>query len=71
LARELATADQAIDQAVQRLLDVLEGAQKGTLSLHTEEWVQRIKQLRAQVKQLQPAPGNPSSTRMSMTKESP
>jgi hypothetical protein len=47
---ELATADAAIDQAVQRLLDVLEVRPRQPRT--EEDWVQRIKQLRAQVKEL-------------------
>jgi hypothetical protein len=58
LDRELDTADQAVDQAFQCLLDVLEDAQKGTLSLH-KEWVQRCQQLHTQVQQLQSARGKP------------
>lgn len=72
LAHELATADRAIDQAVQRLLDVLEGSRSApnTTSMPTEEWVQRIKQLRAQVKQLQPS-SEPSANVTNTTTTAP
>jgi hypothetical protein len=58
LDHELATADQAIDQAVQRLLDVLEGAKQhpSSSSISTLDWVQRIKQLRAEVNLLKQRP---------------